>query len=71
MNAGGARSRTPVENLAFNRLENGVYKVYVNQYNRRETTDFGFAIEVEIDGQLQQYSYDKACPTSRTSPAST
>jgi hypothetical protein len=49
MNAGGARSRTPVENLAFNRLENGVYKVYVNQFNRRETIDFGFAIEVEIE----------------------
>jgi hypothetical protein len=62
MNAGGARSRTPVENLAFNRLENGVYKVYVNQFNRRETIDFGFAIEVEFEGQLQQYSYDKAMP---------
>jgi hypothetical protein len=65
MNAGGARSRTPVENLAFNRLENGVYKVYVHQYNRRETVDFGFAVEVEFEGQLQQYSYDQAMSTNK------
>lgn len=59
MNAGGGTTRTPVENLAFDRLQDGVYKVYVNQYSRRETQDVGFEIEVEHDGVLMQYQYDK------------
>lgn len=52
--------RNPVENLAFNDLRNGQYKIWVNQYRRRETTDTGFSIEVESKGQLHQYSYPKA-----------
>ena len=53
-------TRNPVENLAFNTLKDGWYKVWVNQFNRRETTDFGFAIEIEYGGHLRQYSYAKA-----------
>lgn len=60
MNAGGGRSRTPVENLAFNDLQDGVYRVWVNQYNRRESTDVGFSIEVEFGGVVRQFSYSKA-----------
>lgn len=60
MNAGGARSRNAVENLAFSKLEDGVYRIVVNQFARRETIDVGFAIEVECDGQLHQYSYGKS-----------
>lgn len=52
--------RNPVENLAFNNLIDGVYVIEVNQFRRRETTDFGFAIEVECDGILNQYNYSKA-----------
>lgn len=59
MNAGGPKSRNAVENLAFNDLRDGVYKVYVNQYSRRETIDIGFAIEVEFAGVVNQYSYSK------------
>jgi len=66
MNAGSGRTRTPVENLAFMKPHDGVYKIYVNQYNRRETTDFGFAIEVECNGVLNQYSYPKAIQTGHT-----
>lgn len=60
MNAGSGTTRTPVENLAFIRPKDGVYRVSVNQYSRRETTDFGFAIEVECKGVLNQYSYPSA-----------
>jgi hypothetical protein len=60
MNAGSGQSRSAVENLAFARLEDGVYRVYVNQYRRRETTDVGFAIEIEFGGAVQQYSYAKS-----------
>jgi hypothetical protein len=63
MNAGGPHSRTPVENLAFNSLEDGVYKIHVNQYNRRESVDVGFAIEVEFGGQVHQCSYGKSLRT--------
>ncbi len=52
--------RNPVENLAFNTLHTGVYDIWVHQYRRRETTDIGFAIEVECAGVLHQYSYAKA-----------
>lgn len=53
-------TRNPVENLAFNNLQDGKYKIHVNQFRRRETTDFGFSIEVEFAGILSQYSYAKA-----------
>lgn len=65
MNAGGGRSRNAVENLAFNRLEDGIYRVWVNQYARRETVDVGFAIEVEFGGAVHQHSHAKALTTGQ------
>lgn len=52
--------RNPVENLAFDHIYDGNYEIYVNQYRRRETTDFGFTIEVEFEGVLHQYNYQKS-----------
>jgi len=63
MNAGMGATRDAVENLAFNNLKDGVYRIVVNQYHRRETIDVGFAIEVEFGGQIQQYSYPKSLTT--------
>lgn len=61
MNAAGRRdSRSPVENLAFNRLQDGTYRVFVNNYMKKETADVGFSIEVEYQGAIQQFSYPKA-----------
>lgn len=60
MNAGAGRTRTPVENLAFTTLQDGVYVVWVKNYNRRETIDTGFAIEVEYGGTIHQHNYAKA-----------
>lgn len=59
MNAGMGRTKTPVENLAFNRPADGTYRVSVHQFNRRETTDVGFELEVETGGVLRQFSYAK------------
>ncbi len=59
MNAGSGITRNAVENLAFNDLRDGMYKIYVNQYRRRETIDLGFNIEVEFEGVVSQYSYSK------------
>lgn len=64
MNANYGTTRAPVENLAFDHLCDGVYKVWVNQFSRRETTDVGFAIETEFGGQVHQYSYAKALKTN-------
>lgn len=64
MNAGYGRSRTPVENLAFNRLVNGTYRIVVNNYNRRETVNVGFELEFEFGGQLHKYVHANAVPNN-------
>jgi hypothetical protein len=57
MNAGGGRSREPVENLSWTRPRDGVYRIHVNQYNQRETADVGFTLEIECEGRVTQLSY--------------
>lgn len=57
MNAGRGTTRTPVENMAFNHLQNGDYSVVVNQFSKRENIDFGFEIEVEYEGIVRNFSY--------------
>jgi len=65
MNAGGQRVRGAVENVAINDIKNGVYRVVVNNYSKRENTDVGFTIEVECHNQVWSYTYDKAVPNGR------
>lgn len=65
MNAAGRKdSRTPVENLAFQRLADGLYKVIVNNYMKKESIDVGFTVETELGGIVQQFSYAKAVPNN-------
>lgn len=59
MNAGGHRSRDPVENLAWLYPKNGTYKIWVNQFSKRENVDFGFTLELECNGEIQQWSFPK------------
>lgn len=66
MNAGFNLVRNPVENLAFDHLEDGIYRIVVNQYARRETEDVGFTIETEYGRIINQYSYGKAVKPSET-----
>lgn len=60
MNAGGGRTREPVENLAWNRPRDGKYKIWVNQFSKRETSGIGFVIEIENNGSVSQYSFNKS-----------
>ena len=60
MNAGGQRSRTPVENVSWTTTMNGVYDVRVNQFSRRETSDVGCVIEIENQGKIVQLSHPGA-----------
>lgn len=62
MNAGCGRSRDAVENIIWtdrSRLTYGRYTVWVNQYHKRESIDVGFEFEIEIDGELYKFAYDK------------
>lgn len=55
MNAGTEQTRTPVENIIFkskDEMDDGFYRVYVNNYRKREGIDGGFGIEIECRGEV-------------------
>lgn len=61
MNAGGASSREPVENVTWARdVPDGEYRIEVNQFRKRESTDVGFVIETESDGRIEHYRHERA-----------
>lgn len=69
MNACGGNSRSAVENVFFNErsfIKDGVYKVVINNYRKRESIDFGFELEVEFDGSLHHFTFDKAVPDGKS-----
>jgi len=60
MNAGVGTTREPVENVVWtNRMPDGAYKVVVNNFRQRETSDVGFTVEVESAGKVSHFSYNK------------
>jgi hypothetical protein len=62
MNASNAQTRSPVENITYakkSRMIEGRYLVYVNQFNKRETEDVGFDFEIEFDGIIHSFHYEK------------
>lgn len=60
MNAGSGTSREPVENIVWTRaVPDGVYRVVVNNFCQRETSDVGFVVEVECGDCLSHFSYNK------------
>jgi hypothetical protein len=60
MNAGHGQTREAVENVVWTKNPpDGPYKVVVNNFDHRETSDPGFVIEVENGGKLSHYSYNK------------
>ncbi|MBO3738773.1 hypothetical protein [Actinoplanes flavus] len=61
MNAGGGFSREPVENVTWaGKVPDGVYRIEVNQYHKRESTDVGFVIETESNGKIEHYRHERA-----------
>lgn len=63
MNAHVVRNAVdPVENVSFRVPRDGVYKIQVHNYCRRSTDNVGFVIELENNGQIQQFSHSKAVP---------
>lgn len=69
MNAGGPKSREPVENIFYatsRHMLEGDYKLSVNQYNKRETSNDGFAVEIDANGETYNFSYDQPLATQKT-----
>lgn len=63
MNAGGGRTRTPVENIFYKSqrgMKEGVYTLQVHNFSKRETVDVGFEVEIEILGQTYNFAHPKA-----------
>lgn len=63
MNAGVNLSRTPVENICYpsrSRMAEGTYTLFVYQFNRRETDNTGFEVEIEFNGAIHTFPYAKA-----------
>ena len=66
MNAGSGRTREPVENVVWaDRVPDGAYRVVVNNFSQRETTNVGFVIEVECGGKLSHFTFNKAVRQSQ------
>lgn len=63
MNAGGKReSRDAVENIVWmnlNKMIEGVYTLYINNFYKKEWTDEGFECEIECNGELHKFSYER------------
>jgi hypothetical protein len=67
MNAGGPFSREPVENVTWTgKVPDGEYRIEVNQFNKRESTEVGFVIETESNGKIEHYSYERAVAHKET-----
>jgi hypothetical protein len=66
MNAGGGNSRNAVENIAWTKktqMQEGIYEVWINQYNLREHANPGFEVEIEYEGKTLTFKYDKMLKT--------
>lgn len=60
MNAHGVKSREPVENVVWTKtIPDGEYTVAIHNFSQREMTDVGFIVEVESEGNLTHYAYNR------------
>lgn len=62
-------SRDSVENIIFSEVPKaGTYKVFVNNFSKVENIDLGFEVEVELNGVVHTYVYDKDVPDRANVP---
>lgn len=74
MNAGNGTTRTPVENIFYpskGKMIEGEYRLYVNNYQKRENVDVGFEVEMDFMGTVHHFAYDKAVKTGEDVPVVT
>ena len=63
MNAGHGTTRTPVENITYpsrSRMIEGDYTLYVNNFCYREADNPGFEVEMEFDGTIYSFGWQKS-----------
>jgi len=63
MNAGHGDTRNAVENITYENkstMKVGKYKLFVNNYCKRENKDVGFVVEMEFEGKIRTFNYNKA-----------
>jgi hypothetical protein len=68
-NAGSKRKRSPVENIIFSNkgsMLEGKYVLSVHNFSKRESIDVGFYTEIECQGQLYGFTYDKPVRNNET-----
>ena len=67
MNAGCGTTREPVENVRWlTPPRDGIYKVQVNNFSRREAIDIGFTVEIESNRGIETFRYDRAIANKET-----
>lgn len=69
MNAGHGHTREPVENIFYpsrERMREGEYHLFVNQFCRRNPEDTGFEVEIDYLGTVHRFAYDKPMRTSES-----
>ena len=67
-NGADGQREDPAENIVYSdkkKMRDGTYELSVNNYARRSDGS-GFEVEVEIDGQIHHFSYDKVIRTGET-----
>lgn len=67
-NAGGAKTRTPVENIIYPYdapMKVGKYPIEVNNYSDRELTN-EFTVEIEFNGEIHTLTYSRPIKTKET-----
>lgn len=59
MNAGCGTTREPVENICWAQppTQDGKYEIVVNQFSRRESSNSGFEVEIEHDGEVHNFEF--------------
>ena len=68
MNVGSGGSREAVENITWpseSKMLEGTYKVFVNNYTKRESIDVGFNAEIEFRGEILSFGYAKAVSSNK------
>ncbi len=66
MNAGGGRTRTPVENIIYlDSMLEGKHEIYVHNFSDRELTK-SFTVEVEHAGELYTFTHNQVIRSDET-----
>lgn len=61
--------RDPVENIFYptlRQMQKGNYMLSVHQFTKRETTDVGFDVEIDVLGTVYRFAYPCQIPANKT-----